>query len=137
MTDKVSVIRGPKDVVGKTRAATRSMTTGTAVMTLPKGSRILYFTSTGVASDAATTATLSVGTSATSNEYVSAYDVKTAANGVGPVILPSVSGTLGVVLTEDTPIYFKYAETGTASTVGNWWVTCVYTQSNVVNNDTV
>ena len=85
MADKSSVLRGGKSMQTKVRLATRTMTTGTQVATLPKGSRVLGFLLNGVASDAATTATISVGTtSANSNEYVSAADVKTAAAGRGP-----------------------------------------------------
>ena len=135
MTDKASVVRGPKDVVTKTRAWTRSMTTGTQVATLPKGSRLLGFVVGGVASDAQTTATLSIGNNATATQYVAAQDVKTAAAGAGPTLSAMVSGTFGSVVTVDTPIFFKYAETGTAATVGGGFVDIRYSQSNIVNND--
>lgn len=75
------------------------------------------------ASDAATTGTISVGTTATSNELISAYDVKTAATGEGynPAGAAAVGTAMATKLTADTPVYAKYAETGTASTTGGPW----------------
>lgn len=136
MSDKTSVIRGPKQYFIKTRAWARSMTSGTAVATLPKGARLLGFVLGGVASDAGTTATLSVGTSTTANELVNAASVLTTA-GAGPTNLAMVSGKYGTVLTADTTIYLKYAETGTASTVGGGYVTIQYSAGNITNDDTI
>jgi hypothetical protein len=113
------------------------MTTGTAIATLKKGSRILGFLLNGVASDAGTSATLSFGNTATATEYVNGADVKTAAAGVGPTLLPGVSGLLGTVLTVDTVIYAIYAETGTASNAGSWKVAIIYTDGNITNDDTI
>lgn len=137
MADKTSVQRGGKSMQVKARSLTRSMTTGTQVATLPKGARILGFMLNGVASDAATTATVSIGNTSTATEYVSGADVKTAAAGRGPTLLAGVSGAMAAVLTAPTPIFFKYAETGTASTVGGWTVAILYTTGNIVNDDTV
>lgn len=137
MADKTSVLKGPKAVRTKVRAVTRSMTTGTALATLPKGSRILAFLINGVASDAGTTATLSFGSTTAANEYVSGADVKTAAAGVGPTLLAGVSGALAAVLAVDTVIYVKYAETGTASAAGAWKVAIIYTDGNLINDDTL
>jgi hypothetical protein len=116
-----------KDVKSKTRAVGRS-TTAVALAKLPKGSRIIALVLAGTASDSATAATLSFGTtSANANELVNTYDVKTAANGQGPSILPSNGAAkFGAVLAADTVIYYKYAETG-AATVGSWNVHIVYT----------
>lgn len=137
MSDKTSVLRGPKPERTKVRAWARTMTTGTQVATLPKGARLLGFTLGGVASDAATTATISIGSTTTATEYVSGADVKTAAAGRGPTGLALVSGIFGTVLTVDTPIYFKYAETGTASTVGGGYISIKYTDGNLINDDTI
>lgn len=137
MADKTSVQKGGKGIQVKVRSLTRSMTTGTQVATLPKGSRILGFLLNGVASNAGTTATVSIGTTSTATQYVSGADVKTAAAGVGPTMLAGVSGALGAALTADTPIFFKYAETGTASNAGAWTVAIMYTTGNVTNDDTV
>lgn len=137
MTDKVSVIRGPKDVVVKTRSVARTMTTGTALATLPKGSRILALVLSGVASNAGTTATLSFGSTTTSNEYVSAVNALAAGVGNGVNVLSGVAGAVGAVLTADTVIYAKYAESGTASSAGAWKVHIVYTTGNILNDDTI
>lgn len=137
MSDKTSVLKGPKAVRTKVRVVARTMTTGTAIATLPKGSRILAFLINGVASDAGTTATLSFGSTTAANEYVSGQDVKTAAAGVGPTLAAGVSGALAVVLAVDTVIYAKYAETGTASAAGAWKVAIVYTDGNLINDDTL
>lgn len=137
MADKTSLLRGPKSDRLKVRAWARTMTTAVQVATLPKGARLLGFTVGGVASDAATTATLSVGKTSTSTEYVNGADVKTAAAGQGPTSLALVSGIYGSILTVDTPIYFKYAETGTAATVGGGFVTIRYTDGNIVDDDSL
>lgn len=137
MSDKTSVIRGPKNLLVKTRNLARTMTTGTQVATLPKGSRILYFVVEGTASNAGTTATIGIGTTAAANQLVTGFDVKTAATGNGPTMPAMVAGTGGNVLTVDTPIYFIYAETGGASSAGAWKVSIVYTTGNVLNDTTI
>jgi hypothetical protein len=137
MADKTSFLKGPKDASVKHRAVARTMTAGTQVATLPKGSRIMMFTITGTPSDAGTTATLSVGSSATATEYVNGYDVKTAANGRFSVLPSAGSAAFGGVLTADAPIFVKYGETGGASTAGSWVLTIWYTTGNVTNDDTL
>lgn len=114
----------------KSKAVGRS-TTGVALAKLPKGARLIGIVLTGTPSDSATAATLSFGTtSANANELVSAYDVKTAANGRGPSLLPSAGAAVfGGVLANDTVIYYKYAETG-AATVGSWVAHFIYTDGN-------
>jgi len=137
MSDKTSVLKGPKLVEVKTRSCSFADSTARQIATIPKGSRLMCFLINGVASDAATTATLSFGNTTASNQYVSGADVKTAAAGVGPTLLPGVSGVMGAVLTSDTPIYVKYAETGTGATVGSWKVSIVYNTGNAINDDTI
>lgn len=75
------------------------------------------------ASDAGTSADISIGTTATSNEIISAFDVKTAATGEGynPAGAAAVGTYMCSKLTADTPIYAKYAEAGTASAAGGPW----------------
>jgi hypothetical protein len=119
---------GSKEVKCKTRAIARTMTAGTAIAKLPKGSRVIACVLTGTASDAGTTATVSLGTTATATEWVTGYDVKTAANGQGPSLLPSNGAAkFGNVLTADTVVYAIYGETGGASAAGSWNVHIVYT----------
>jgi hypothetical protein len=137
MASITSFLRGPKSVQCKTRNVTRSMTTGTAIATLPKGSRILGYVLSGVASNAGTTANLSFGTTATATEHVSAVNALAAGVGNGVSILVGVAGAVGAVLTSETVIYAKYAETGGASSAGAWKVHIVYTTGNVTNDDTV
>lgn len=137
MSDKTSVLKGPKAVRTKVRSCSIADTTARQIATLPKGSRILGFLINGVASDAATTATLSFGNTSTATQYVNGADVKTAAAGVGPTLLAGVSGVLGAVLTGDTPIWVKYAETGTGAAVGSWKVAIIYTDGNLINDDTI
>lgn len=82
------------------------------------------------ASDALTTATIDVGTTATANELLASYDVKTAATGEGfnPAGAAAVGTAFMDKLTSDKPVYAKYTETGTASTVGGpWYVKIEYT----------
>lgn len=113
----------------KSKAVGRS-TTAVALAKLPKGARLIGIVLTGTPSDSATSATLSFGTTTSANELVATYDVKTAANGRGPSLLPSAgSAVFGGVLANDTVIYYKYAETG-AATVGSWVAHFIYTDGN-------
>lgn len=82
------------------------------------------------ASDAGTSASIGVGTTATANELLAAFDVKTAATGEGfnPAGAAAVGTAFGVKLTADTPVYAKYTEAGIASTAGGpWYVKIEYT----------
>lgn len=123
-----------KDVQVKTVAVARTNTAGTDVaFVLPRFARILGFVLSGTASDAGTTATLSIGTtSGTPVEYVNAQSVLAAGAGNGVNLLKGVTGAVGVsLLTADTIVYFKYAETGGASTVGSWQLSVLYTTGGV------
>ena len=102
----------------------RTDTTAFNAAVLPKDAVVHGIYVVGhAASDAATSATISVGTTATANEILSAFDVKTAATGEGySAGGAAVVGTyLCSKLTEDAQIWAKYAESGTASTVGGPW----------------
>lgn len=76
------------------------------------------------ASDAGTTATLSVGKTGTNTFFVNARDVKTASTGLGQQVPAAVqlagAGTRGAQAA-DLQIVGIYAETGTASTTGGPW----------------
>lgn len=117
----------------KSFAITRTMTAGTdKAFVVPRGSRILGYILSGTASDAGTTATISVGTtSGTPVEHVNALDVKTVATGSGVGLLRGVAGAHQAKLTNDTMIFVKYAETGGASTAGAWTLTVVFTTSGM------
>lgn len=118
-----------KSIQVKRFSVTRAMTAGTdRAFVLPKGAQIIGFALSGTASDAGTTSTLSVGTtSGTPVEYVSAFDVKTAATGSGFGFLRGVAGVGQTPLTSDTTVYVKIAETGGASTTGSWTLWIAYT----------
>lgn len=109
-----------KNPMTKVVAVTRSMTTSTVVAVLPEGARIMSFVLSGTASNAGTTASLSIGTTTTATEYVNALNVLAAGSGNGVQHLVGVTGALGGQLSGDTSIYVKYAETGTASSAGAW-----------------
>jgi len=103
----------------------RTDTTAFQAFTLPKGAiPVGYYVLGRVASDAATTATLDIGTTATANELVASYDVKTAATATGYNVVgaKAVGAVIGVAVTVDTPVFAKYTETGTASSTGGPWL---------------
>lgn len=111
------------EILCKTVQVARTDTTAFEGFVLPKNAVIAgaYIMGT-VASDAATTATISVGTNpGTTNEVVNAFSVKT--NGVGYNPAGAQGGTsMGSQLTADTLMKVKYTESGTASTTGGPWL---------------
>jgi hypothetical protein len=111
------------EIYSKTVRIARTDTTAFNAFVLPKGAVIAgsYVMGT-VASDAATTATVSVGSNpGTTNECVAAFSVKT--NGLGFFATGATGGTsVGSQLTADTLMKAVYAETGTASTTGGPWL---------------
>lgn len=141
MADKLSVMRGGRSLQAKRRSVTTAMTTATQVATLPRGSVILGFVLSGIASNAGTTATLSIGSSTTANEYVNAANVLAAGVGNGVNLLSGVAGAVGgstaIPSQSDMPIYVKYAETGTASNAGGWKLWIVYTTGNEQGDETL
>lgn len=134
MAAKESLFRGPKELRVKTRTVTRSMTTGTALAKLPKGSRFLGAIIQGTASDAGTTATVAFGNTTTATEFGSA---NVLAAGVGNGGLFVADATAQTVFTSDTTIYCIYAESGTASSAGDWTVSLLYTDGNGIAPGTV
>lgn len=142
MSDKLSVMRGGRPLLTKRRAVTTTMTTGTQVATLPRGSVILGFVLSGTASNAGTTATLSVGsTAANANEYVSAVNVLAAGVGNGVNLLSGVASAVGaspaIPSRSELPIFVKYAETGAASNAGGWKLWIIYTTGNEAIDETL
>lgn len=122
-----SLFRDTRGVSSKTITIARTNTTAFEALKIPKGSRILAIVSNStLESNAQTTATISVGTTATANEWISAADVKTTASGKGSVLLNGTGTPGGVPLTVDATIYAKYAETGTASTTGGPWRVTIF-----------
>jgi hypothetical protein len=80
------------------------------------------------ASDATTSASVSVGTTATANEILDSFDVKTAATGEGYNIAgaAAVGSIFATKLTVDTPIYAKHTFSGANTTGGPWTVKIEY-----------
>jgi hypothetical protein len=117
-----------KNLQVKSFPVTRTQTAGTdRAFVLPKNARLVGYVLSGSASNAGTTATLSVGTtSGTPTEHVNAVNVLAAGSGNGVNLLNGVAGALGAKLTSDTLVYVKYAETGAASTLGSWWLHVFY-----------
>lgn len=113
-----------RESLEKTIKVVRTDTTAFVATVLPKDAVITGMYVIGhAASNAASTATVSVGTTATANEYLDGFDVKTAATGEGynPAGAAAVGSAFMTKLTADVPVYAKYAETGTASTSGGPW----------------
>jgi len=110
-----------KDVVVKAFLVSRTDTTATVKAVIPGDATVVDIRIIGVASNAATTANVSVGTTVTATEYISAQDVKTAGGMIRPttsfsaVNLPNLEN---IPVTTDISLWAKYAETGTASTLG-------------------
>lgn len=98
---------------------TRSMTSATEIATLPKGATIVGMTLIGTASNAGTSATLSIGNSGSGTAYVNARDVKTAGTGTGCMPLTLAVDT-STALTADTKVTATVTEAGTASSAGAW-----------------
>lgn len=117
-----------KDVVCKAFKIARTDTTATLKAVLPADASILNIYLAGTASDAGTSATISIGTtSANANELVNGQDVK----GAGTFIRPTINGlnvlqVEGLPLGQDIQLYAKYAEAGAASSVGSWTVVVEY-----------
>lgn len=106
----------------------RTDTTAAIMAWLPKDAMLVgAFVIGHTASDAATTATLDVGTTSTATELIASYDVKTAATGEGfsAVGAAAVGSAFATRLTADKPVYAKYTESGTASTTGGPWTVCL------------
>ena len=123
-----------KDVVVKAFQVARTETAAAVKAMLPWNASVININMVGVASDAPTSANVSVGTTSTSTEWVNAQDVKTAGGFIQPAStfsaanLPNLENP-GTALNTyaDIPVYAKYAETGTsASTTGGPYTVFVY-----------
>ena len=116
-----------KDVVVKAFQVARTDTTAALKAVLPADASIINIDIFGTASDAGTTATLSIGTSTTSTEIINAQSVLTAGKiNVSTAWSTNYPNTQPVPLVGDIKLYAKYAESGTASTAGAWTVVVYY-----------
>lgn len=114
----------PRESKEKVVKVVRTDTTAFVGAWLPKDAVITGMYVIGQAtSDAGTSASISVGSTATANEYLATYDVKTAATGEGynPAGAAAVGSAFMEKLTTDVPVYAKYVEAGTASAAGGPW----------------
>jgi hypothetical protein len=127
---QVSAITPPsKDVRVKAFSVARTDTTATVKAMLPFNSTIIDFLIFGAASNAGTTATLSIGSSVTSTEYVNAQDVKTAGGLIRPTSTVSATNLPNldnIPQSGDVQIWSKYAESGTASSAGGPYTVIVF-----------
>lgn len=108
-------------IVGQIR---RTDTTAKVLGYIPAGAIPISLMWVGVAnSDAATTATMSVGYT-TGTEFLNGVNVKASST---TQTSPAAGAALGAVLsaTADTAITGVYAETGTASTTGGPWTVVI------------
>jgi len=96
----------------------RTNTTAKALFTLPAGAIITRVALwAAVASDAETTAVVSVGKSGSAAAYLDTQDVQSAAG----VVDTGAKITLGSIGASAVAVQAIYAETGTASTTGGPW----------------
>lgn len=112
------------EVFAKTAQIARTDTTAFEAFVIPQGAIICGAYVMGqTASDAATTAIVSVGTNpGTTDDCISAFDVK-ASTGAGYYAVGAFEGTqIGSLQTTAKLMKAKYTETGTASTTGGPWL---------------
>lgn len=118
-----------KDVFMKAFAVARTDTTGTLKCVLPADATILDFLITGAASNAGTTATISLGSTTTATEWLTATDVRTAGGAVRPTttyVNTALPNLINFPATTDVKIFAKYTETGGASSAGSWIILVYY-----------
>ena len=124
-----AVTPASKDVVVKVFAVNRTDTAATVKCVIPGDATIIDMRMfSPVASDAATTAVVSVGIPGNNTYFLNTVDVKTAA---GRIAITTKAANLmnleNIPVTGDITINAIYAETGTASTTGGpFYVTVEY-----------
>lgn len=114
-----------RSVVAFTGSVARTDTTAKDLFTLRAGDIPLRLSVFGtVASDAATNARISIGSTSNVAYFAAGIDVKGTAltsGGLGQAI-PSSATNLMVPLPFDTTVQATYAEAGTASATGGPWI---------------
>jgi len=111
------------ELLAKVVQVARTDTTAFNAFVLPKGVVVAgVYVLGAVASDAATTAIIDVGTNpATADEILDSFSVKTS--GDGYFAAGAAAGTaLGTQLSADTLYKAAYSESGTAATTGGPWL---------------
>lgn len=113
-----------RKVVVHTGEVARSDTSAKDLFTLNPGDIPLRIeTYSGTASNAGTSARLSIGSTGAATYFVAALDVKGStitSGGIGQSI-PSSAANLGTAVQFVTTVTATYAEAGTASTAGGPW----------------
>lgn len=117
-----------KDLVVKAFKVARTDTVATVKCVLPADASIVDVEIFGIAADPLTSASLSIGTTVTATEIINAQDVKTAGGAIRPTTsfstnFPNIEPR---PLVGDIQLFAKYAEVGTASTVGGPYTVVVY-----------
>jgi len=127
---QVTTITPPaKDTYTKYFRVARTDTTASVKMMLPSNATVIDIWMIGAASNAGTTATVSIGTSSTSTEWVNAQDVKSAGGLIRPtstVSATNLPNLEAIPRGADISVYAKYAETGTASSAGGPYTVFVH-----------
>lgn len=114
-----------KTMIMRIGTVARTDTVAKFLFMLPKYSWIIDVELvSATASNAGTTAVVSVGTSTSANELVLNQDVKTNAGYIDPTTTAVAAGYFKNA-TADIPIYAIYAETGAASSAGGPWTVTV------------
>lgn len=116
------------DVKAKAFQVLRTDTAASVKAILPFNASVVDILIYGVASNA-TSATVSIGTTATSTEWVNAQDVKTAGGLIRPTTVVNTTNLPNLVnipQTGDLKVYAKYAESGTASSDGGPYTVIIF-----------
>ena len=112
-------------VVTKIAKITRTDTSAKELFQIPAGALITDVRVFSPAvSDAGTTAVVSVGDGSSATKYLDTVDVKSAAGMIRPT--SKLANALTAVALGYESIFGIYAETGTASTVGTFYVILEY-----------
>lgn len=77
---------------------------------------------------AVTSASLGIGSTTSANEFMTGFDIKTAATGEGynPAGAAAVGSAMMTKLTVDTPVYAKITSAGGSDGGGPWFVKIEY-----------
>jgi len=104
----------------------RTDTSAKNLFRLPAYARPIRLSIFGTAaSDAGTTATISVGKTGANTHFLNGHDVKTSSSGAGQVHPNGATNLDAVVGTSDIQVTGIYAETGSASTAGGPWTVVI------------
>ena len=119
----------PRESLEKFIKVVSTDTTAFQGAVLPKDSLITGIYVIGQAvNTAVTSATLGIGSTSAANEFMTGYDIKTAATGEGysPAGAAAVGSAMATKLTVDTPVYAKITSAGGSDGGGPWYVKIEY-----------